>query len=118
VVGTTNAGNIDPVTAKPVQIPGPTIADRLAALEAKLDAVKANSEKGLDDVKSSTQKLQSALAAIGTGSDEECRRRNKHEPEGANCVFLMDIVRPTVKARPGGLGPKGGSCRGGWCSWL
>ena len=32
-------------------------------------------------------------------------------------VFLTGIVRPTVKARPGGSEPKGGSCRGRWCSW-
>ena len=36
VAGTTNAGNIDPVTVQPVPRPGLSIADRVAALEANL----------------------------------------------------------------------------------
>jgi hypothetical protein len=69
VAGTTTAGNIDPVTVKPVPSPGPTIADRVAALEANLQAANAKNDtlaKGLDDLKGTTQ---STLAAIGTGEN-------------------------------------------------
>jgi hypothetical protein len=38
VAGTTSAGNIDPVSVQAVPAPGPTIADRVAALEANLRA--------------------------------------------------------------------------------
>jgi hypothetical protein len=61
------------LASKPCSKPRPTIADRLAALEANLEAVKTKNDtvaKGLDDVKGSTQKLQSALAAIGTDGDQ------------------------------------------------
>jgi hypothetical protein len=42
VAGTTSAGNIDPVVVHAVPVPGPTIADRVSALEANLASAVPN----------------------------------------------------------------------------